>query len=206
MEQKLIWFCGIPSSGKTMMAMRLWLELDWAKKKAVLFDDEELKWVKFGKDLGKAIKLLKAEYNIVVSPYPQLLPYKPDLIIWCRASLLECIERDKNKAKAKTIEDKLQQRFFEYWGNYFIDADLILDTYDGTRKTEENIELCWKELKKKMEDIFGNFQWDSYTDSQPDWDSCEPRLTHPFRRKNSFSRWVGRRNGNGIIETERTGN
>jgi hypothetical protein len=190
-KSKLIWFAGIPSSGKTTMAMRLWLELDWAGKKGIMLDDEQLKSVDCSSKVDKVIQLLGAEYNLVISPFARHIPYRPDLIVWCKAPLIECVDRDLTKAHNGETHNQIEQAFINYWGNYQLNADLILNTYDGTRKTREAIEMCWKELKEKMEDVFGDFSWHNYTNSEPAWDSAEPRFQHPEWSKKRLGSRVG---------------
>ena len=168
MHKKIIWFAGIPSSGKSTMALRLHLELEWANKRTILLDDETIKRVEFAKTIDNVIELIGEEYNIIVSPYPQKIPRKPDLIVWCRCPIDKIIGRDK----VKIING--DGDFEKYWGSYFIQADLILDTYDRTRQTKENIEFCWQILKRKMEKLFGNFSWRVCSDKESDWASKEP--------------------------------
>ena len=179
---KLIWFAGIPSSGKTTMAMKLELELEWAGKKTILLDDEQIKRVKYSDSIQKVLDLIGEEYNIIVTPDPRKLPRNPDLIVWCKCSLEEAIKRDR----AKIITDKDREtetiRFNKFWGSYYIEADLILNTYvsDGGTKTEENIEKCWQELKRKMEELFGDFKWRVCPDQEPKFSSYKPDHSFPF--------------------------
>lgn len=166
-NKKIIWICGIPNSGKTVLGLRLIDELNFAQKETILLDDAQLKYVKYGKHVGKVIKLLKAEYNIIISPFPQILPRRPDLIIWCKCPIEECVRRDK----VKTISDSIYftEKSWERWKEYYVEADLILNTYDPRRKTEENIEICWQELKRKMEELFGDYEWRVHPNNQPNW-------------------------------------
>lgn len=178
MNKKRILICGIPSSGKSTMGLRLHLELEWAGKTTVLLDDETIKRVTEPEKISTLIYLLNSEYNIIVTPFIQKMPFRPNLIVWCRCPIEECLKRDKIKAiggRVATLQD-----FQEEWGNYQIEADLILDTYDRGRKTKENIEFCWQKLKRKMEELFGDFSWRICANDKSDWASKEPGKQYPF--------------------------
>jgi len=178
------------------MAMRLWLELDWAGKTSTMLDDEQLKYVDSGEKTGKIIELMGAEYNLVITPFFKNLPRRPDLIVWCRAPLSECAARDMAKAHGGETIEQITNGFTRCWGSYFIDADLILNTYDGTRKTKETTEMCWKILKEKVESIFGDFGWHDYTDGEPAWDGAEPRFQPSSWNRKRIGGWFWRWNRN----------
>lgn len=155
METKLIWISGIPYSGKSTIAKKLYLELEWAGEKTAILDDEQLRYVVYQKDVAEIIKRLKVEYIIMVTPFPELLGKRPDLMIYCDSPVEECVKRNP----FSSMKD-----FKDCWGDYYYGklADITLKTYDRRRKTEDNIEYCWRELKRKMEEVFGDFSWGEY--------------------------------------------
>ena len=143
---KLIWICGIPFSGKSTIAKRLYLELEWAGKKVVLLDDEQIKRVGLGEEIKQVLDVIGQEYTIFVAPSPKALPYKPALVVWCNPPLKECAKRDRAGRIGEEIA--AEDSFVYVWKDYSIDADVILDTDDS-----------WKKLKKAVETEFGEFNW-----------------------------------------------
>ncbi|HEB13451.1 MAG TPA: adenylyl-sulfate kinase [candidate division CPR3 bacterium] len=148
---KLIWVCGIPFSGKSTIAKRLYRELEWAGKKVVLLDDEQIKRVRSGKDIQKVLDTIGQEYNILVVPSLKILPRKPDLVIWCNPPLKECVKRDRARRIGEEIA--AEDSFAYVWKGYSVDADVIL--------IEDN---SWEKLQEAVETKFGEINWQTRLD------------------------------------------